>query len=71
MYVTFCTVNAIHNEQYMKQSNRHGHETVAGSISTYQFLRLHTAVVYILSLECLTASIVGPAEPGRGEPQGH
>ena len=28
-------------------------ETVADSISTYQFLRLDTAVVYIQSLECL------------------
>ena len=34
---------------------KYGHKTVVDSISTYQFQRLDTAVVYILSLECLIA----------------
>ena len=43
---------------------KYGHKTVVDSISTYQFQRLDAAVVYILSLECLIASIVEPSLGG-------
>ena len=46
-----CTVHDRTWNSHMK----YGHETVVDSISTYQFQRLDTAVVYILSLECLIA----------------
>ena len=52
---------------------KYGHKTVVDSTSTYQFQRLDTAVVYILSLECLIAiycggqpSLGGPASRGLG-----
>ena len=52
---------------------KYGYKTVVDSISTYQFQRLDTAVVYILSLECLIAiycggqpSLGGPASRGLG-----
>ena len=44
---------------------KYGHKTVEDSISTYKFQRLDTAVVYILSLECLIAIYCG-GQPSLG-----